>query len=83
MFGFSLSKLLFTSAVAVIVWYGYKWIGRLRNQRAQATSRLRSRHGSPHSGGGAEDMIECRVCGSYVAAVGATACDRDGCPYSG
>ncbi len=79
MFGFSLSKLLFTIAVAVIVWQGYKWIGRLRNQR----DRLRSRHGSPRSGGAAENMIECPLCESYVAAVGATACDRDGCPYSG
>ncbi|MEE9545101.1 MAG: hypothetical protein V3V55_05850 [Rhodospirillales bacterium] len=72
MFGFSLSKLLFTIAVAIIVWQGYKWIGQLR-----------SRHGSPRSGGGAENMIECPLCESYVAAVGATACDRDGCPYSG
>ena len=82
MFGFSLSQLLFTGAVAVIVWDGYKWIGRLRNQRGQA-DRPRSRHGSPDSGSGPEDMIECRVCGSYVAAVGATACGRGGCPYSG
>ena len=82
MFGFSLSKLLFTGAVAVIVWYGYKWIGRLRNQRGQA-DRPRSRRGPPSSGGELEDMVKCRVCGSYVAAAGATACERGDCPYPG
>ncbi len=75
MFGFSLLKLLFTVAVVVIVWQGYKWFDRLQNQRAQA-DRLRS-------GQGSEDMVKCGVCESFVAAAGATACERGDCPYSG
>jgi hypothetical protein len=29
----------------------------------------------------AEDMIECSVCGAYVAARGAVSCGRGDCPY--
>ena len=29
----------------------------------------------------AEDMIECPMCGEYVAANSATSCGRDDCPY--
>jgi membrane protein implicated in regulation of membrane protease activity len=82
MFGFSFLKLLFTVAVVVIVWQGYKWVGRLQNQRTRA-DKLRSRRGPPSSGGELEDMVKCRVCGSYVAAAGATACERGDCPYPG
>ena len=29
----------------------------------------------------AEDMVECPVCGEYVAANSAASCGRDDCPY--
>ncbi len=29
----------------------------------------------------AEDMVQCSVCGEYVAASGAESCGRDDCPY--
>ncbi len=28
-----------------------------------------------------EDMAQCRVCGAYVPAVGATNCGKDKCPF--
>jgi uncharacterized protein len=80
MFGFSLTKLLFTAAVIAAVWYGYKWIGRIQSMRA-AENKLRGNR--PRPGPAAvEDMIRCPACDSFVAA-GATSCGRGDCPYSG
>lgn len=28
-----------------------------------------------------EDMAQCRVCGAYVPAIGATRCGKDKCPF--
>jgi hypothetical protein len=28
-----------------------------------------------------EELTECKVCGAYVTASGATGCDRDDCPH--
>ena len=33
MFGFSIQKLIFTVAIILIVWYGFKVIGRLDKKR--------------------------------------------------
>jgi uncharacterized protein len=76
MFGFGLTKLLFTVLVVAAVWYGFKaFTGR-----------------GSRSGGGAvddeqnpridaEDMTACPVCGHYVAGDKATSCGRGDCPY--
>ncbi len=78
MFGFSLTKLLFTVAVVVFIWYGFKWVGRLKARRdAGASRRVRD------EGGGAEDMVECAACGDYVSARAAIHCGRPECPYPG
>ena len=39
---------------------------------------------APQSGrSGAEDMIECRTCGAFIAARRRVACGRKDCPYPG
>lgn len=94
MLGFSIQKLLFTVAVVVAVWYGFKWVGRMKVIREkQAKEKLR--RGAGGSGGGAssgdassatgnvEEMVECAVCGAFVAARGAKDCGKDNCPYQG
>ncbi len=81
MFGFSLTKLLFTAAIIAAIWYGYKWIGRIQAMRA-AGDKLggnRPRHGPP----AVEDMIRCPVCDSFVTASAAVSCGREDCPYPG
>ncbi len=94
MFGFSIQKLLFTVAVVVAVWYGFKWVGRMKVIREkQAKERLRREaRGSGGSGvgggassasGEAEDMVECAICGAFVPARGAKDCGRGDCPYGG
>ena len=93
MLGFSIQKLLFTVAVVIAVWYGFKWVGRMKIKRdADAKAKLR-RQASGDSGGGsggasgatddAEEMVECGACGSFVAVRGAKSCGRDDCPYPG
>ncbi|MBC8338096.1 MAG: hypothetical protein ISR51_01135 [Rhodospirillales bacterium] len=94
MFGFSIQKLLFTVAVIMAVWYGFKWVGRIKDQRDKERARLK-REGK--KGGGAaspraaatddfddaEEMVECASCGAFVQARGARSCGRDDCPYPG
>ncbi len=99
MLGFSIQKLLFTVAVVIAVWYGFKWVGRMKEIREkEAKDRLR-RDGAGGTGGGAsrgapgaapsdvhgdaEEMVECAVCGAFVAVRGAKSCGEDTCPYPG
>ena len=89
MFGFSLTKILFTIAVVVLVWNAFKYIARFQDQRAQRErvkkqDRSASRSEDQSKGGkaGIEEMVECRVCGAYVAR-GAKSCGRDDCPFVG
>ncbi len=88
----TLPKILFTLAVIIIVWQGYKWLGRMQTRR-NAIARETAR-GSGHGGRAAaataapspaevEDMVECTVCGAFVPARGAVACGRGECPYPG
>ncbi len=93
MLGFSIQKLLFTAAVIVAVWYGFKWVGRMKVKRdAEAKAKLRRQASGDASGGSggasgatvdAEEMVECAACGAFVAARGATSCGREDCPYPG
>ncbi len=87
MFGFSLTKLLFTVAVIMIVWYGFKWLGRVQAQRNAEVKGKPADSGRKTPRGAAtaqvEDMVECATCGSFVPARGATNCGQAGCPYIG
>ncbi len=85
MFGFSLTKLLFTAAVIALIWYGFKWVGRVQARR-EAEHRARLREGkSPaadsRAGASAHDMVECAVCGDFVSPEATEGCDRPSCPY--
>jgi hypothetical protein len=91
MFGFpSFQKLLVLAAVIAIVWYGFKWLTRLqqvRDAQGGGTPKKRRWPGTARrateepSQSSAEDMIACPVCGTYVAARGASGCGRADCPY--
>lgn len=83
MFGFSLQKLLFTIAIIVIVWYGFKLVGRIDKKRRAQLKRAKKQGSAPSSAPGAEDMVPCAICGTYTAATGASSCGRSDCPYPG
>lgn len=91
MLGFSLQKLLVLAAVVGAVWYGFKLISRLQEARklearGQAGGARRTAPGRSAKASGAakhepEDLVQCPVCATYVAAQGAGSCDRPDCPY--
>ena len=83
MFGFSINKLLFTIAVIVIVWYGFKLVGRIDKKRRAQLKRAKKRPSSTSSAVGAEDMVQCSICGTYLTANGAKSCGQSDCPYPG
>jgi len=93
MFGFSIQKFLFTIAVVMAVWYGFKWLGRMKIVREKERERLRrgaragaaarSRTEPADDPGDAEEMVECTACGAFVAVRGARSCGREDCPYPG
>lgn len=79
MFGFSLTKILLTVAIVALVWYGFKYLSRVERARRRA---LKGRKDEPGSApAGAESLVQCPVCGTYVAAAGAEDCGREDCPY--
>ena len=92
MFGIpSLQKLLVLAAVIALVWYGFKFVGRLQDQRkangglgARAPRRRKARgraEAAESRARDAEDMVACTVCQAYVQVRGASRCDRSDCPY--
>jgi uncharacterized protein len=80
MLGFSFMKLLLLVGVIAFVWFGWRWYQRweLEQRRAEAARRT---GGSEAPRLAAEDMVACRVCGTYVAPRSARACARPECPY--
>ena len=84
MFGFSLTKLLFTVAIVLAVWYGFKFVGRLEQARKNSARLDAAPKGGGMAATGATTELErCAACGAYVAAESAAACGRDDCPYPG
>jgi uncharacterized protein len=92
MFGIpSIGKMLVLVAVIMAIWFGFKLIGRLDAQRKAAAKRqakdgrVRARRRKTDEVRmpvpDAEDMVQCPVCKSYVAARGAGSCGRSDCPY--
>jgi uncharacterized protein len=82
------SKLVVLIAILLVVWYGFKIVGQLDRARKEA---LRARGQAPRSAGrrtaaatperAVEDMVKCRVCGTYIAARRPSRCSRSDCPW--
>ena len=84
MFGFSLGKLLVLVVIIGGVWYGFKLISRrneAREGRGPGRVAGRRKKSKARVDADSQEMIECDVCGIFVAAVDATSCDRADCPY--
>ncbi len=90
MFGFSLTKLLFTIAAVLLVWHGFRWVGRLQERRdatAKEALHAKLRRAAARRPAAAamkaEEMVKCPACGDYVSARAAVRCGREDCPYPG
>lgn len=79
----SFNKLLLLALVVFGVWYGFKWLRRVEEmRRMHARDDERGGRGSGERPQvRAEDMVQCRRCGTYVPGTGAAACGRSDCPY--
>jgi len=71
-----LSKLIILAVVIAAVWYGFKLLTRINLQRGQKVAQDKKDAVS-----GIADTVQCPVCGTYVAAIGAADCGKSACPY--
>jgi uncharacterized protein len=81
--GLSIGKLLILAAIAVVVWYGFKYRSRVDAVRRAFEREFagRRRRPPPPPKIAAVDLAPCERCGAYVAARGATPCGRADCPW--
>jgi hypothetical protein len=77
MLGGPLGKLLLLIAVVVAVWYGWKYVNRVNQVRAEQRRRAPRRTAQAIE---AEDMSKCAVCGTYVTGRPGS-CGRSDCPF--
>lgn len=75
-------KLLFTLIAIAALWFGLKYVSRMSELKGrEAERREREVAAAKKLDGTAEDMAQCRSCGAYVPARGATSCGRPDCPF--
>lgn len=78
-----LTKVIVLALLALAAWYGFHLFKRWQ---VRSESRLRAREGGRPAGARAveaEDMVQCRICGTYVSPRNTRACARADCPYGG
>ena len=81
-----LFKLLFLAGAVAGVWYLFKMLAGPSAPPAEAEPQVRARAAKKAAGNRAieaDDMVPCKVCGTYVAANGARSCGRADCPWRG
>ena len=84
-FGISFAKIIVLVAVIAIVWFGFKYLQRFQAMggTSQPAAPKRAASGQPREAvePATQDMIACRVCGTYVAANTKKSCGRADCVY--
>ena len=75
MFGFG--KILVLALIIAVVWYGFKFVGRLQAKRQEELKNA-GREGNSKDAG---DMVKCPQCAAFVVAGGAAKCSKSECPY--
>lgn len=82
MFGIGFKELLLLIGVLLVVWYGARFMRRFETHRAQrAAMHDRRRKAKTKRAPAVEEMTECAVCGTYLAAGASPPCARPDCPY--
>jgi len=81
-------KILVTAAIILVIWYGFKFVGRLaeakeKNERDAAKNGGGKAPGKADTGGETVELVACKVCGDYVSSSKTVSCGRDDCPYPG
>jgi uncharacterized protein len=85
MFGFSITKLLFTIAAIIVAWNGFKWYTRMQENRLAGGAKKPAARAAARAAPqvDAEEMVKCAVCETYVSSSSAVSCGKNGCPYPG
>jgi len=81
-----LFKLLFLAGAVAAVWYLFKMLAGPSQPRAEPepqAQRGASSAAAARNRAEAEDMVACKVCGTYVSATAARSCGRADCPWRG
>ncbi len=76
----SFPKLSLLIFVLALVWFGFRWIGRQDRARKEQAGGQKPR-GRERAKADAVDMVQCKVCDTFVPGTKASACGRAGCPY--
>ena len=85
MFGFSLTKVLFTALVVAVIWWGFKAVaarGRINTSGQTRRKRVHKKQGPPffkHSGADddPEELVACPKCGVYTLPGQECGCGKD------
>ena len=75
MFGFSLPKLIVLALVILGVWFAFRTVTRLADQRGRAAG------AKPEPEVEAADTVKCSVCDTYLPSSSLKNCGKAGCPY--
>lgn len=85
---FSLPKILALIAIVGAVWYGFKFITRLDHARKDKvgddhSARTKATEEKAASASKIEDLVECKTCGTFVAAGSKPNCGQgEACPFA-
>ncbi|MBB52750.1 MAG: hypothetical protein CMF67_00075 [Magnetovibrio sp.] len=80
MFGFSIMKILFTIAIVVVVWQGFKWLKRRETVEAVNAMKSLNRE-SASARDHVEELVPCPDCGAYIAKGPDHRCTQLSCPF--
>ena len=85
MFGVGFFKLVFLVGAVAGVWYLFKMLANPSTPPAEPEAQAPRRAANPTARNRleAEDMVACKVCGTYVSANNARSCGRPDCPWRG
>ncbi len=71
-----IQKIIVLAAIVAAVWYGFKFLSRLDEQRKQKVAQEKR-----DAVDGIADTVQCPICDTYIAAQTSSDCGKPGCPY--
>lgn len=71
-----IQKIIVLTAIVAAVWYGFKFLSRLDEQRKQKAAQDKR-----DAVNNIADTVQCPVCSTYIAVQTASDCGKSGCPY--
>ncbi len=80
---FSVPKLVVLAVIIAVIWYGFKIFTRGQQVAKKDEGGGNVSQGDSGASSDAVDMVQCGVCGDFVAAKGMTTCGKENCPYPG